>query len=56
MRILIHQRRSLDLLRKLINDVGLSCKGWTFSGSDPPAEVAEDNMTVSIGGMRSHPN
>ena len=50
---------NMDDLKKLVEDadhlfslVGLSCKGWTFSGEDPPPEVAEENNTVSIGGMK----
>ena len=39
----------------LFAEVGLSCKGWTFSGSDPPEDVAEEGNTVSIGGLRWHP-
>ena len=48
-------------LRKLVQDaddlfakVGLSCKGWSFSGQSPPPEVTEDGETVGIGGMRWH--
>ena len=40
---------------ELFEDVELYCKGWSYSGSDPPPEVAEDDGTVSIGGMRWHP-
>ena len=33
-------------------EVGLSCKGWSISGEDPPTEVCEDGGAVSIGGMK----
>ena len=39
---------------ELFEDVDLYCKGWSYSGSDPPPEIAEDDGTVSIGGMRWH--
>ena len=48
-------------LKKLIEDadkifesVGLSCKGWSVSGEDPPEDVCEDGGMVSIGGMKWH--
>ena len=31
--------------------LGLACKGWTFSGSNPPPEVAEEGNSVKIAGM-----
>ena len=40
---------------EVFGDVDLYCKGWSYSGSDPPPDVAEDDGTVSIGGMRWHP-
>ena len=50
---------SLEILKKLVKEadelfaeVGLECKGYTFSGSDPPPDVAEDGQTVSIGGLK----
>ena len=52
----------LEKITKLIKDadetfggVGLSCKGWSVSGSDPPADVCEEGGSVSIGGMRWYP-
>ena len=33
-------------------EVGLSCKGWSISGEDPPTEVCEEGGVVSIGGMK----
>ena len=43
-----------DLTEKadeIFNKLGLSCKGWSFSGSDPPEQVAEENNTVKLAGM-----
>ena len=31
--------------------VGLECKGWTFSFSDPPERVAKDGHSIKIGGL-----
>ena len=52
---------SLDLVQKLTRDaddlfesVGLSCKGWSFSGLEPPEDVADESGLVSIGGMKWH--
>ena len=53
--------KNLEILKKLTKDaddlfegVGLSCKGWSYSGSDPSPEVSDDGLTVSIGGMKWH--
>ena len=42
-----------DIVKKLLKaaddlfeSVGLSCKGWTVSGSPPHPEVTHDNVTV----------
>ena len=52
----------LEKITKLIEDadaifagVGLSCKGWSVSGSDPPADVCEDGGSVSIAGLKWYP-
>ena len=52
---------NVEMIKNLIEDadslftkVGLACKGWTVSGSDPPEEVTEDGKSVSIGGMKWH--
>ena len=37
---------------QIFESVGLSCKGWSVSGEDPPEDVCEDGGTVSIGGMK----
>ena len=49
----------LETLKELVKqadaifeEVGLGCKGWSFSGSSPPPEVCEEGETISIGGMR----
>ena len=31
--------------------LGLGCKGWSFSGSNPPPEVSEENNAIKIAGM-----
>ena len=53
---------NIELIKSLCDDadelfaqVGLSCKGWTVSGSDPPEDVAEEGNRVGIGGMKWHP-
>ena len=50
---------SLETLKQLskeadevFSQVGLGCKGWSYSGSSPPADVAEEGEKVSIGGMK----
>ena len=47
-----------DVVKKLLKEadelfesVGLSCKGWSISGSAPHPEVTNDNITVDVGGM-----
>ena len=40
---------------ELFAQVGLQCKGWSFSGEEPLPELAEDGQLVSIGGMKWHP-
>ena len=44
-------RRADDLFAR----VGLECKGWSFSGQDPPERVSKDGLTVGIGGMKWTP-
>ena len=50
---------SLTVLKQVVSEadelfqqVDLSCKGWSFSGSSPPVEVCEEGELVSIGGMK----
>ena len=40
---------------ELLAQVGLKCKGWSFSGEEPLPELAEDGQVISIGGMKWHP-
>ena len=40
---------------ELLGQVGLECKGWSFSGKEPAPELAEDGQLISIGGMKWHP-
>ena len=39
----------------LFSQVGLECKGWSFSGEEPDPELAEEGQVISIGGMKWHP-
>ena len=50
---------NLQILQKVVSEadelfsqVGLSCKGWSFSGLSPHAEVCEEGEIVSIGEMK----
>ena len=36
---------------KLFGLVGLSCKGWSYSGQDPCPDTTEDGETVGVAGM-----
>ena len=36
---------------ELFTSVGLQCKGWTFSNSDPHPEVTKDGLSVDVGGF-----
>ena len=47
-------KKLVDAADKLFASVGLSCKGWSFSGQSPPPEVTDDGETVGIGGMKWH--
>ena len=40
---------------KCFSEVGLECKGWSFSGEEPNPELAEEGQVISIGGMKWHP-
>ena len=53
---------SLEALKKVTKDaddlfsqVGLECKGWSFSGEEPNPDLAEEGQVISIGGMKWHP-
>ena len=35
--------------------IGLTCKGWTFSGFDPPEAVSKTGVTVGVAGQRWWP-
>ena len=49
----------LQLLSARADDVfsriGLKCKGWTFSGSDPPEVVIKAGAAVGVAGQRWYP-
>ena len=56
-----HSEENKAALKKLVKaadnlfeQVGLKCKGWTYSFEDPPPNVKEEDGTVSIRGMRWH--
>ena len=36
----------------VFSEIGLTCKAWTFSGSDPPEVVTMKGSTVKIAGER----
>ena len=40
---------------ELFAQVGLECKGWSYSGEEPLPDLAEDGQLISIGGMKWHP-
>ena len=46
----------LEILTKeadfVFGEIGLKCKGWTFSGSDPPEVIKMKGDTVKIAGQR----
>ena len=35
--------------------LGLSCKGWSYSGENPPEEVTDETNTVKVAGMVWYP-
>ena len=40
---------------EVFKKIGLSCKGWTWSGEDPPEKIMKAGCTVSIAGQRWTP-
>ena len=36
---------------KVLDSVGLKCKGWSFSGEPPHKEVSENGSSVLVGGL-----
>ena len=36
---------------KVFAEVGLTCKGWTMSGHNPPEEVGEGDQVIGVGGI-----
>ena len=41
----------IDDVNELFESVGLSCKGWSVSGSHPHPDVTHDGISVNVGGM-----
>ena len=37
---------------ELFARVSLECKGWSFSGQDPPERVTKDGFSIGVGGRR----
>ena len=37
---------------ELIATVNLECKGWTFSGQDPPDRVTKDGLSIGVAGLK----
>ena len=51
-----------DIIKKLTDDadklfesVGLSCKGWSRTGSPPHPDVTDDGLSLDVGGLRWQP-
>ena len=49
---------SVEAVKKIMNEadelfesVGLQCKGWSISGSNPHPDVSKDGLTIDVGGM-----
>ena len=45
-------RITTDELKLGLNKGGLTLKGITFSGSDPPGHLTEDGVTITVAGMK----
>ena len=41
----------IEEANKLFESVGLQCKGWSISGSNPHPDVTYDGLTIGVGGM-----
>ena len=41
----------IEEANKLFESVGLQCKGWSISGSNPHPDVTDDGLTIGVGGM-----
>ena len=37
---------------ELFATVSLECKGWTFTGEDPPERVTKDGLSLGVAGLR----
>ena len=41
----------MDAADDLFESVGMGCKGWSMSGSDPHPDVTKDGLSVAAGGI-----
>ena len=41
----------MDSADNLFESVGMGCKGWSMSGSDPHPDVTKDGLSVAAGGI-----
>ena len=41
----------IEEANKLFESVGLQCKGWSISGSNPHPDVTDDGLSIGVGGM-----
>ena len=41
----------IEEAKKLFESVGLQCKGWSISGSNPHPDVTDNGLTIGVGGM-----
>ena len=53
LRRLVHTsvKELIEEANKLFDSVGLQCKGWSISGSNPHPDVTDDGLTIGVGGM-----
>ena len=40
---------------KVLESVGLKCKGWTFTGEPPHPEVSDNGSSILVGGLEWRP-
>ena len=41
----------IEEANELFESVGMQCKGWSISGSNPHPDVTDDGLTIGVGGM-----
>ena len=59
---LAESKRGLDELQQIAREadevfgsIGLTCKGWTVSGLDPPDAVSKTGLSVGVFGQKWYP-